>query len=761
MSKAKGTKKGGKANEKKAEKPISPQAEQEDAKAQTEESKPSFWDKVCKFFKRDNKASPETDANVGDGDNPSNDALEDPNKVDVTQPATPDADEQQGEAVVSKLLKWTDSTDLAVALDRVERAVNIQDEWFRIKSEKGIDESVGLYEYIKSLDTKEAPTDSDDGSQRASNPESASTDESGDEKVVVEKAVELIKEECPKDDRLSEVLRQANESKTCGVEYIRAFFSLIADAFKEGVNTSDNNQGLTGIEITESQLRNSSNRHVLKKWVVSQIRDHGFDGGLQEDLSKIFTKVAKALTAQKAQELGAAIETTNQEGTADAPTTKEDFNGLFIGELKKIFKDCQLSESSTVLDIVNWINQKIDDARQMAEELTQSSATPEEEPSSESSEEDAEDATARSVYVAVKPLFEEYKVDTINKLLDAFVEGQFNKVKDKRKKELKDLLGDKAFGKFAELIDALIGSCKTLKGDITSRDEIINDAITNLSKKIKVDNDKKHELIQLLEAYIQDVDAGKERSSDEIKRLEGEVSRLTGENRNKDSQIQKLATDRDNKQAVLDAETDGLIDALHKGIDYVRQSYNEETEVLVNCSPESQHQRAHLEEELRTKLDKWLNQLKEKEFNSSGSSPVDVRERIQNALKTGIENGPISKVCLYYAYSKLPFMTDVSSSSRVAFDRKNMFQLYNAVENLYVRFGIHFDLPPLFAIDYDKDEFDQRDGALELDNLCPSARSHRSKIDSENIPTPVIVDIAEVGYSVDGKQVKKTGVITF
>lgn len=268
-------------------------------------------------------------------------------------------------------------------------------------------------------------------------------------------------------------------------------------------------------------------------------------------------------------------------------------------------------------------------------------------------------------------------------------------------------------------------------------------------------------MIQLLEAYIQDVDAGKERSSDEIKRLEGEVSRLTGENRNKDSQIQKLATDRDNKQAVLDAETDGLIDALHKGIDYVRQSYNEETEVLVNCSPESQHQRAHLEEELRTKLDKWLNQLKEKEFNSSGSSPVDVRERIQNALKTGIENGPISKVCLYYAYSKLPFMTDVSSSSRVAFDRKNMFQLYNAVENLYVRFGIHFDLPPLFAIDYDKDEFDQRDGALELDNLCPSARSHRSKIDSENIPTPVIVDIAEVGYSVDGKQVKKTGVITF
>ncbi len=265
----------------------------------------------------------------------------------------------------------------------------------------------------------------------------------------------------------------------------------------------------------------------------------------------------------------------------------------------------------------------------------------------------------------------------------------------------------------------------------------------------------------LLNAYIQKVDTENKSSSDEITRLNGEVNRLAGENSRKDSEVKELTSDRDNKQKVLDAETDGLIDALHKGIDSVRQSYGEETEVLINCSSESKDQCIRLEGKLRTDLYDWLKQLEEQEFNGTDSLPVDVRERIQKALEHGIDNGPIGKVCQYYAYSKLPFMIDVSSKSKVAFDRKNMFQLYNAVENLYVRFGIHFDLPPLFAIEFDEGEFNQSTGALELDNLCPSVRSHREKIDSENIPSPVIVDIAEVGYSVDGKQVKKTGVITF
>ena len=49
----------------------------------------------------------------------------------------------------------------------------------------------------------------------------------------------------------------------------------------------------------------------------------------------------------------------------------------------------------------------------------------------------------------------------------------------------------------------------------------------------------------------------------------------------------------------------------------------------------------------------------------------------------------------------------------------------------------------------------------DLDNLCQNSRNHFDNIDSKVKPSDVIVDMINVGFSVDGKVERITSVLTY
>ena len=92
-----------------------------------------------------------------------------------------------------------------------------------------------------------------------------------------------------------------------------------------------------------------------------------------------------------------------------------------------------------------------------------------------------------------------------------------------------------------------------------------------------------------------------------------------------------------------------------------------------------------------------------------------------------------------------------------------MYELFHAVETLYVQFGINLSIPDLFVAGFEEGNFENLTGQTygDLDNLCQNSRNHFDNIDSKVKPSNVIVDVINVGYAVDGKVERITSVLTY
>ena len=108
-------------------------------------------------------------------------------------------------------------------------------------------------------------------------------------------------------------------------------------------------------------------------------------------------------------------------------------------------------------------------------------------------------------------------------------------------------------------------------------------------------------------------------------------------------------------------------------------------------------------------------------------------------------------------------MTDTSREYGITFKRKNMMELYKAVETLYGRFGITLNIPDLFVAGFEEGNFENVTGQTygDLDNLCQNSRNHFDNIDSNVKPSNIIVDVVNIGYAVDGKVERLASVLTY
>ena len=265
------------------------------------------------------------------------------------------------------------------------------------------------------------------------------------------------------------------------------------------------------------------------------------------------------------------------------------------------------------------------------------------------------------------------------------------------------------------------------------------------------------DVIKLINVYDGLVAAKENELKGKISDKDKEIAHLETSISEKENENSSLS----DKNKVLMSETKSLIESLHIGADNILENCKT---ILNPCSDNDESQCVDIEDRLFEELNKTIGVFKS--FNvGEDVKPIDARTHIQELLikELSKENNPINTVCRYYAYSRLPFMTDTSREYGITFNRKNMSELFNSIETLYVQFGINLNIPNLFVVGFDEGNFENLTGQTygDLDNLCQNSRNHFDNIDSNAKPSNVIVDVVNIGYTVDGKEGRITSVLTY
>lgn len=323
-------------------------------------------------------------------------------------------------------------------------------------------------------------------------------------------------------------------------------------------------------------------------------------------------------------------------------------------------------------------------------------------------------------YKETKKLEELYKTE-ISNLPKTIQEEQSKAILEQYTKEIGILFNQKKPKDIQKFIDLLINS-------LTVVTQNIEEELT--SKEIEVKN---KEVSSLFNAY-----------KDYVKKQEEEKNELRSENE------------------TLMKESGNLVKKLQDQVGKIENDWNT---LLIPCSDDYTEQCENIEDRLNKDFSDQISPLRS--FNvDPKENPAKTRKAIQNRLIDELEkeNSVINKLCCYYAYCKLPFMTDISrEEGGVVFNRKNTLKLYQDIESLYALFGINFNIPPLFAMSIGEGDFEAVTNKEygELENLCPGYTNHYENIDSKTKPSNLIVDIIKVGYTVEGELGRKASVKHF
>lgn len=236
------------------------------------------------------------------------------------------------------------------------------------------------------------------------------------------------------------------------------------------------------------------------------------------------------------------------------------------------------------------------------------------------------------------------------------------------------------------------------------------------------------------------------------------INEMTQKITDRDSELQRL---KDKHKQELQTKVEALVNKLNL--------YTEAIEwrtILDPCGNDdaSMNQCTDIE----NRLNKKLRQMKERLCGFAiveNATPEQTRMAIQKALtmEIAIDESVVNSLCRLYAYSNLAFMTDMKREYGVRLRRKNIHEVYEAMETLYIQFGIKFLIPPLFVMESKDGDYENVTGQVysELGNLCPNVNNHCDNIDSNMRLKDVIVDIDKVGYAIDGSVQRKARILTF
>ena len=486
------------------------------------------------------------------------------------------------------------------------------------------------------------------------------------------------------------------------------------------IDNAINNDSLTDIHksVLLTRLIEKINSRIDKK---SEYLSESLK--VEEFVSKISEKLQSPATFEEAQEnvrksnLNAVNEILESEITDFGRESLE--TALKCALVKHLNNHLKELQTENLEEAMQKLSESMVYSKQLCEILEEYNASSNKELSSAIRNKLSEDILS-SVASEVQTLFPETEYDSVQKLLNALLKHY------REAKEANELLAGELEEKITMRNPDYISPENI---DILELIKDYSNLVAENENSLKKDIDEKKSTIENLEKTVNE--------------QKGDISAL------------------ENKNNLLMNESSLLIDNLHTSAERVLQACRT---ILHPCSDNDENLCIDIEDRLFAELNMAVNRLKSFAVDAD-CVPAEVRRRIQQTLidEISVENSPINIVCRYYAYSRLPFMTDTSREYGITFNRKNMSELYNAVESLYVQFGININIPDLFVAGFEEGNFENLTGQTygDLDNLCQNSRNHFDNIDSNVKPSNVIVDVINVGYAVDGEVKRITSVLTY
>lgn len=600
-----------------------------------------------------------------------------------------------------------------------------------------------------------------------------------------------------KNKGLSEVVKKAKDEKGADAyEIILKVIDLLPSRIKD--EKSGPVIAEQTITISYNQLEHSNNSPILRKWLKEQFNKAGISGfDINRTVHDNLANISTALKEHKEESSRKSDEEIVDGVILDGKLTDEQ-KKVLIRRLIEMINGKVMDHSKTIADSLS-----LNEFAQSVADMLQQPATHEEAQiqtqqrniaivnealdtdMTSLSKETIKDTVKKIVLGVLKSKLSNLAIDTYEDALKSLEEcndqyinlitlqKEFDAdsltalpkaIQDKRNNDLLKSVSDKVAKLFPEQnIDSVQKLVNNLFKEIQeakmSSDLIAEnlEGLISLRDKSYRSSEGNQDVLELMSRYDNLVNSEDAKLREQITSKDSEISQLHETINNQNEKISSLENDNQN----LMSESMKMVETLHDSAEIILESCKT---ILNPCSDDEEAQCVDIEDRLFSDLKSSVTKLKI--FSVSNETvPVETRKKIQELLINEIssDNSPINTVCRYYAYSKLPFMTDTAREYGITFNRKNMTGLYTAIENLYVQFGINLNIPSLFVMGIEEGEFENVTGKMygDLDNLCQNSRNHFDNIDSASKPSNVIVDVVNVGYSVDGKVGRITSVLTY
>lgn len=599
---------------------------------------------------------------------------------------------------------------------------------------------------------------------------------------------------------LSSLIDKAKQESTgvsqTNYDIVKRFVNILPMSLKEAVKSNPAVQ-TADLDITEQQMGIAANRRKMMVWMIEQLEARGYKelnrNGLIDDN---FKKLSQALLSVSEIEAKPSIEEIINTAVNNDQFTLEQKNIL----LKRIIEQINykindetaiINTSISIDDFISMVSEKIQlpNSYEEAQEIIRGNNL---KLINEVLESSIDDLTQQSLVEALRSAIvkllsrhlkglnaenledvinelsisltnstiltktlNEYKINTISELPMIIRQKMSEEIIASVNHKVNQFFPDRHIDSVQKLVNALL----KLSEDIKDNEALIVD---ELEEKISMRNNSyvssgQRNIIKLLNDYNDLVTTHEEQLNTDIRGKAEYITQLESKIESKQEEVNALTK----KNSVLMTETEKMLENLRSSADRIIDSCKT---ILHPCSDSDESQCVDIEDRLFADILNSTNRIKALSI-SNESIPIDTRKAIQQILiqELIVENSPINTVCRYYAYSRLPFMTDTSREYGITFNRKNMSELFNAVEILYVQFGINLSIPDLFVAGFEEGNFENLTGQTygDLDNLCQNSRNHFDNIDSKVKPSNVIVDVINVGYAVDGKVERITSVLTY
>ena len=599
---------------------------------------------------------------------------------------------------------------------------------------------------------------------------------------------------------LSSLIDKAKQESTgvsqTNYDIVKRFVNILPMSLKEAVKSNPAVQ-TADLDITEQQMGIAANRRKMMVWMIEQLEARGYKelnrNGLIDDN---FKKLSQALLSVSEIEAKPSIEEIINTAVNNDQFTLEQKNIL----LKRIIEQINykindetaiINTSISIDDFISMVSEKIQlpNSYEEAQEIIRGNNL---KLINEVLESSIDDLTQQSLVEALRSAIvkllsrhlkglnaenledvinelsisltnstiltktlNEYKINTISELPMIIRQKMSEEIIASVNHKVNQFFPDRHIDSVQKLVNALL----KLSEDIKDNEALIVD---ELEEKISMRNNSyvssgQRNIIKLLNDYNDLVTTHEEQLNTDIRGKAEYITQLESKIESKQEEVNALTK----KNSVLMTETEKMLENLRSSANRIIDSCKT---ILHPCSDSDESQCVDIEDRLFADILNSTNRIKALSI-SNESIPIDTRKAIQQILiqELIVENSPINTVCRYYAYSRLPFMTDTSREYGITFNRKNMSELFNAVEILYVQFGINLSIPDLFVAGFEEGNFENLTGQTygDLDNLCQNSRNHFDNIDSKVKPSNVIVDVINVGYAVDGKVERITSVLTY